>query len=349
LYENLLRGSAGLVTVNPNLTQDDWTAYQNAYNIPKNYPAVQGAGVSRFLTKDEVSVYIEQRHAAGDPGFQIFPEGDRDIYAPAAFSARYNDSTKNALGYDAYSEPTRRTAMERAVESNSMTMTGKVQLLTETDPKQSAFVLYYPVYKRGLPLETAAQRKSALWGFVSLGIDSKVFSDLILQSNRSPNIAWKAYDAEAVGGEKLSYQSDTFDTIAQRAGAKQQSVTSKVNNHTWRVVYAAAPELVSARERQLPEQALWRGLVTCIFFAGLVWYLITDRERKYARQKREEVQTAKDDLLSLASHQLRTPATVVKQYVGMLLQGYGGKLSDQQLSMLDNAYSSNERQLTSAR
>lgn len=55
---------------------------------------------------------------------------------------------------------------------------------------------------------------------------------------------------------------------------------------------------------------------------------------------------SKDEFISLASHQLRTPATGVKQYIGMLLQGYGGSLTKDQLQLLKTAYESNERQLT---
>lgn len=54
---------------------------------------------------------------------------------------------------------------------------------------------------------------------------------------------------------------------------------------------------------------------------------------------------AKDEFISIASHQLRTPATGVKQYVGMLLEGYAGKLTPKQIKLLKNAYQSNERQL----
>lgn len=53
----------------------------------------------------------------------------------------------------------------------------------------------------------------------------------------------------------------------------------------------------------------------------------------------------KDDFISIASHQLRTPASGVKQYIGMMLEGYAGKLTRQQLGMLRKAYASNERQL----
>lgn len=63
------------------------------------------------------------------------------------------------------------------------------------------------------------------------------------------------------------------------------------------------------------------------------------------RDKLQQLNDAKDEFIMLASHQLRTPATAVKQYVGMLTQGYAGEVSKEQIKMLDVAYNSNERQL----
>lgn len=63
------------------------------------------------------------------------------------------------------------------------------------------------------------------------------------------------------------------------------------------------------------------------------------------RDQLQGLNDAKDEFISLASHQLRTPATAVKQYVGMLSQGYAGELSKDQENMLNIAYTSNERQL----
>ena len=57
------------------------------------------------------------------------------------------------------------------------------------------------------------------------------------------------------------------------------------------------------------------------------------------------VNKAKDVFLSIASHQLRTPATAVKQYVGMVLGGYAGEIDQKQRQFLETAYQSNERQL----
>jgi len=59
----------------------------------------------------------------------------------------------------------------------------------------------------------------------------------------------------------------------------------------------------------------------------------------------EAIGRSKDEFVALASHQLRTPATAVKQYLGMVLQGYAGEITDLQLDMLDKAFESNERQI----
>jgi two-component system phosphate regulon sensor histidine kinase PhoR len=58
-----------------------------------------------------------------------------------------------------------------------------------------------------------------------------------------------------------------------------------------------------------------------------------------------EIEKTKSDFISIASHQLRTPATAVKMYLAMLLDGYAGKMNDKQAEYVRLAFSSNERQL----
>lgn len=59
-----------------------------------------------------------------------------------------------------------------------------------------------------------------------------------------------------------------------------------------------------------------------------------------------ELNVAKDEFISLASHQLRTPATGVKQYINMALDGYAGEINPKLRMFLEKANDSNERQLT---
>jgi PAS domain S-box-containing protein len=58
------------------------------------------------------------------------------------------------------------------------------------------------------------------------------------------------------------------------------------------------------------------------------------------------LEMARSDFVALASHQLRTPATGVKQYLSLLLEGYAGSLSKDQDKFLRIAYESNDRQLS---
>lgn len=59
----------------------------------------------------------------------------------------------------------------------------------------------------------------------------------------------------------------------------------------------------------------------------------------------QDLNQSKDEFISLASHQLRTPASGVKQFLGLLLDGYAGPLSEQQTSFAQKAYESNDRQI----
>jgi signal transduction histidine kinase len=92
-------------------------------------------------------------------------------------------------------------------------------------------------------------------------------------------------------------------------------------------------------------QILMFGIFTAALIAVLVLLLIRARGREMYRQKEYAIKIAQDELLSLASHQLRTPATGVKQYVGMVLQGFAGKVPAAQKTLLEKAYASNDRQL----
>lgn len=87
------------------------------------------------------------------------------------------------------------------------------------------------------------------------------------------------------------------------------------------------------------------GTFTAALIAYIVLMLIRARGREMYLQKERAIKIAQDELLSLASHQLRTPATGVKQYVGMVLQGFAGDVPEAQRALLEKAYASNDRQL----
>jgi signal transduction histidine kinase len=57
----------------------------------------------------------------------------------------------------------------------------------------------------------------------------------------------------------------------------------------------------------------------------------------------KKIDDSKDDFMSMASHQLRTPLTSVKGYLSMLIDGDFGKLTSEQRRVLSEAYISSDR------
>jgi signal transduction histidine kinase len=66
-------------------------------------------------------------------------------------------------------------------------------------------------------------------------------------------------------------------------------------------------------------------------------------ELRKANEKLKQLDAAKSEFISIASHQLRTPLTVIKGYISMMLEGNFGKLTTNEVDSLEKVYESNER------
>ena len=67
------------------------------------------------------------------------------------------------------------------------------------------------------------------------------------------------------------------------------------------------------------------------------------KELRSSNEMLRQLDKAKDEFVSMASHQLRTPLTSVKGYISMVLEGDVGKISNPQRHFLDEAFMSSER------
>ena len=347
LYESFLRGGAGLTNVDQSINQDTWVSYFQAYSFTDQYPEIEGVAFERYVPADQLDAYLQQVRNDGRPTFNVTPSGDRSVYVPNTYLAKYPGPTSNTQteGYDGYTDPSRRAAIDTAAATGKPTMSGKTQL--RMPPHTPTYIIYLPVYNTsdGSVPQTAADRKAKLYGFVSIGVNVNRFVTQLMEQNTNPNFGLSWQDTQTPGNGSPIFQSKNFTSLMNQPGHTTQVIPFTLYQHRWQITAVAGPNVVPAADRDRPLTTIFWGLLASIILAGVVWLLISSREFLLNRQKQIEVQSAKDDLLSLASHQLRTPATVVKQYVGMLLQGYGGKLTGKQTGMLKHAYDSNERQL----
>jgi signal transduction histidine kinase len=67
------------------------------------------------------------------------------------------------------------------------------------------------------------------------------------------------------------------------------------------------------------------------------------KELKQTNDKLRALDEAKDEFVSMASHQLRTPLTSIKGYISMVLEGDAGKINETQKTMLGQAFFSSQR------
>jgi two-component system sensor histidine kinase/response regulator len=112
--------------------------------------------------------------------------------------------------------------------------------------------------------------------------------------------------------------------------------------------------LTGAGDEEIEQRALRQGvadyLVKGRFDAELLSRVLRySLHRKQLESQRIkhllDVNASKDEFIALASHELRTPASAVKQYLGMMLDGYLGDIPEDIMTTVKTAYDNNERQL----
>lgn len=67
------------------------------------------------------------------------------------------------------------------------------------------------------------------------------------------------------------------------------------------------------------------------------------KQLQKSNEKLKSLDETKDEFISMASHQLRTPLTSVKGYLSMVLEGDAGKITKAQQKLLDQAFVSSQR------
>ena len=101
-------------------------------------------------------------------------------------------------------------------------------------------------------------------------------------------------------------------------------------------------------EVSLDERDLIRGFTDIVGLAvqNARLYSSLEERTKQLRElneKLKELDHLKDDFVSVASHELRTPMTAIRSYLWMALKGRGGELTEKQQYYLNRAYTSTVR------
>lgn len=117
-----------------------------------------------------------------------------------------------------------------------------------------------------------------------------------------------------------------------------EHLTSVYTPRDVRVLTTISDELVIAIQNALSVQALTE------LNAHLQQRIdAATKELRASNAQLQKLDEAKDEFISMASHQLRTPLTSIKGYISMLVEGDVGAVTKEQKHLLEEAFVSSER------
>jgi len=211
-HKQVLLGAAALFDASDGIERDEWHAYAKRMQIDQHFNGIQGLGFSLLIRKDQLARHIATIRKQGFPAYTVRPAGDRDVYSSIIYLAPFSGRNLRAFGYDMYAEPVRRAAMEQARDENRAALSGKVLLVQETEKEvQAGTLMYMPAYRKSMPIETIAQRRAALDGWVYSPFRMDDLLAGVLKGRDNPadsHLHMWVYDGLSADADRLLYNSE---------------------------------------------------------------------------------------------------------------------------------------------
>ena len=289
-YEMILMGGAGVFAASEAVTREEWEAYfEYQQKITTLYPGIQSIAVSRVVWPPELAQQIEEIRAEGFPDYTVWPEGEREVYAPVIFVAPFDARNRRAFGYDMFSEPVRRDAMELARDTDAAAITGMVTLVTETDEdSQPGFLMYVPTYAQGMPLNTPEERRAAIEGYVLGAIRIQEMMQNLFPDPLQQDIYFEIYDGAEASPAAPVYDSHVSSDEAgeERKPLFSSQKTLDLYGHQWILVFHSTPAFEAVVDRNTARGILAAGLLVSflIFFYLQILAATGDRALVLARK-----------------------------------------------------------------
>ena len=216
-HAQVLRGVKGLFIASERVDRDEFQSYVSTLNLEHNYPGILGVGYAIVVRPAQLHKQVAElrREAAlkGLPEYKLWPDGARELYTSIIYLEPFKGRNLSAFGYDMYSEPVRRAAMEQACDTGEASLSGKVLLVQETDEDvQAGFLLYVPLYRNGMPHGTVAQRRANIIGWVYSPLRMKDLSQGIY-GERADDLDIHVYDGDQMTEQTLMYDSGEVNHI----------------------------------------------------------------------------------------------------------------------------------------
>lgn len=289
-YRQVLRGASGLFETRQGVSRADFRTFIQHQNLSEHYPGIQGLGFAQIVPTERLAEHTAEVRREGYPFYEVTPPGPRPLYSAIVYIEPFDGRNLRAFGYDMYSEPVRRQAMDQAVDSDRMALSGKVRLQQETGTdEQSGFLIYKAVFRGDQPRSTPAQRREQLLGWVYAPFRMNDFMRGLL-GEQAQDLAIDIYDGEAMSPQALMYGKD-LDPANHETAPYESVQRLTMMGRTWSLRIRANESLLTRIESGLPAAMGLGTAILSLILGALVWALVTGRERalRLAHHMNEEL------------------------------------------------------------
>jgi diguanylate cyclase len=303
-HEQVLLGCVGLFDTVGTVTRAQWSSYVDSLQLAARYPGIQGIGYAALVRPADTHSFVTGLRAQGLPGYAIRPVGMREAYAPVTYLEPRSERNLKALGFDMLSEPVRKTAMRQAGESGMPAVTAKLRLASEGSQSSAhGFLVYLPVYKKNLPLDTPERRMAAVAGFVNSPVRMEDLLKGTLDRN-TEEISFKIFDGTSMAAESLMYQDTSMgssDKPVERQLVKYTILP--FSNHAWTLAFST-PSALTGRDSATANLILLCGVLVSLVLA-IASYAADGRVRSIRKSEQHYFRLANyDSLTGLANRSM---------------------------------------------
>ncbi len=271
--EQILRGAAGLFNASTEVNRDEWRRYVASLKLDRYYPGIQGIGFSQWIEPAEKERHIRRMRAEGFPGYTINPEGKRAAYSSIIYIEPFDWRNQRAFGYDMFSEPVRRIAMERARDRDETTIAARVTLVQETaTDTQHGMLMYLPVYRQDVRIDSVEMRQKALLGFSYSPIRIR---DFIYASLRGmpADISFELYAGGSELPENFMFSSIEAEKIAlpvDYAPLFTHRKKLEVYGMNWLITFKTLPPFLVETQRSASFAVLAGGIIITLLLTMIM-------------------------------------------------------------------------------
>ena len=274
-YERLLFGVQGLFAASYEVERREFHDYVEALKLAYNYPGMQGLGYNLLVPKSLKNQHINDVRKLGFPQYTIRPAGEREVYTTILYLEPFSGRNLQAIGYDTYTDPVRRAIMEYVRDTGLCTISPRIKLIQEEqDNIQAGFLMWLPVYKNGSSINTVAERRAHLKGWVSAAfrMGDMMHSIFSTEYDKFLNIA--IYDGMVVSDKTLMFEGTHTSTASAQHAHFKMSKTLKVAEHHWTLVVSSLPGFELQLDQQKPRLIATAGIAVSILLALTTWILV---------------------------------------------------------------------------